>query len=130
MQQCQFLWKLPLLLQCSTVYAGPNDQEIKMPKTATPFDNALEISMMMIEAQGVIQMRLMGMAGLWSVGPQENSRMVTEKLEAMIQATTDAGQATLRGGSPDEITAAAIAPMRNATRANSERLGKNGMKWG
>ncbi|MGO4906900.1 antifreeze protein [Pseudorhodobacter sp. W20_MBD10_FR17] len=101
-----------------------------MTKVATLFDNAIEMSMMMIEAQSVIHMRLMGMAGLWKVCPQENSRMVTEKLEAMMQATSDAGQATLRGGSADEITAAAIAPMRNATRANSERLGKNGMKWG
>lgn len=101
-----------------------------MTKGATPFDNAIELSMMMIEAQSVIQMRLMGMMGLWSVSPQENSRMVTEKLEAMMQATNDAGEATLRGGSADEITAAAIAPMRNATRANSERLGKSGMKLG
>lgn len=101
-----------------------------MPKRPTPFDNAIELSMMMFEAQSVIQMRLMGMAGLWSVGPQENSRMVTEKMEAIIKSTTDAGQATLRGGSPDEIAAAAIAPMRNATRANSRRLGKKGMKWG
>ena len=56
--------------------------------------------------------------------------MVTEKMEAIIKSTTNAGQATLRGGSPDEIAAAAIAPMRSATRANSKRLGKNGMKWG
>lgn len=101
-----------------------------MPNSTTPIDNAMEFSMMMLEAQSVIQMRLMGMAGFWSVSPQENSRMVTEKMEALIRSTTDAGQATLRGGSPDEIAAAAIAPMRNATRANSERLGRNGMKWG
>ena len=86
--------------------------------------------MIMVEAQNVIQMRMMGMAGLWSVDSQENSRMVAEKLDAMVQATTNAGNVTMAGGSPDEIAAAAIAPVRNATRANSERLTKNGAKLG
>jgi hypothetical protein len=57
-----------------------------MTNSATPFDNAKELSMMMIAAQSVIQMRLMGIMGLWSVGPQENSRMITEKMEAMMRA--------------------------------------------
>lgn len=102
----------------------------KLPNIANYWGNAVEMGMMMVEAQSVIQMRMMGMAGLWSVAPTENSRMVTEKLEAMVKATTDAGNVTLRGGSPDEIAAAAIAPMRNATRANSKRLTKRGMKKG
>ena len=102
----------------------------KTQKDATYWDNAVEVSLIMIEAHTVINMRLMGMAGLWSVAPQENTRMVTEKLEAMVQASTDAGMVTLRGGSPDEIAAAVIAPIRKATRANAKRLGKRGMKWG
>lgn len=102
---------------------------IKLPNLASYFENSLEIGMVMFEAYNVINMRLMGMAGFWSVSPKENSRMVTEKLEAMVKSTTDAGTVTLRGGSPDEIAAAAIAPMRNATRANSKRLSKRGMKW-
>jgi hypothetical protein len=112
------------------VYAPLNEQERKMPKGTTSFDNAIEVGLMTIEALGVIQMRLMGMAGLWPVSPNENAQMVTEKLEAIFRSTADAGQATLRGGSPDEIAAAAIAPMRNATRANSERLGNNALKRG
>lgn len=102
----------------------------KLPNVANYMENAMELGMLLLEAQSVIQMRLMGMAGLWSVGPQENSRMVTEKLEAIVKSTTNAGEVTLRGGSPDEIAAAAIAPMRQATRANSRRLSKRGMKWG
>ncbi|WP_022703311.1 hypothetical protein [Pseudorhodobacter ferrugineus] len=102
----------------------------KLPNLANYWENAVEMSMMMVEAHSVINMRVMGMAGLWSVGPGENNRMVSEKLEAMVKATTDAGNVTLRGGSPDEIAAAAIAPMRNATRSNSKRLTKRGMKKG
>jgi hypothetical protein len=103
---------------------------IKLPNFENYWDNVLEMGMVMVEAQNVINMRVMGMAGLWSVGPQENDLMVSEKLEAMTQAATDAGQVTLRGGSPDEIVAAAIAPVRNATRANSKRLTENGANWG
>lgn len=102
----------------------------KLPNLANYVENAIELGMILFEAHSVIQMRLMGMAGLWSVSPQENTRMVTEKLEAMVKSTTDASNVTLRGGSPDEIAAAAMAPMRKATRANSKRLSKNGMKWG
>lgn len=100
----------------------------KLPNLANYWENAVEMGMVMVEAQGVIKMRMMGMAGLWSVDPQENTRMMSEKLTAMVKATTDAGNVTLRGGSPDEIAAAAIAPIRNATRANSKRLTKSGMK--
>jgi hypothetical protein len=107
-------------------------QERPMSRKPAPslLGNATQISMMMMEAQSVISMRLMGMAGLWSVSPQENTRMVTEKMKAMLKSATDSGSVTIRGGSADEITAAAIAPMRNATRANSKRLKKSGIKTG
>ncbi|RUS63376.1 antifreeze protein [Pseudorhodobacter sp. E13] len=100
----------------------------KRSSSADPIKNVMQMSMMLMEAQAVISMRLMGMMGLWQVSPQENTRMVTEKVEAMVRSATDAGRVTMRGGSPDEITAAAIAPMRRATRANSKRLKKGGLK--
>ena len=99
-----------------------------MRKKPSPMGNVIELSMMMLEAQSVITMRLMGMAGIWSVSPQENTRMITEKMEAMVKSAADASRVTLRGGSADEITAAAIAPVRSATRANSKRLKKSGLK--
>ncbi|SEN56946.1 hypothetical protein SAMN05216227_101754 [Pseudorhodobacter antarcticus] len=103
-----------------------------MPRkpAANPMTNALQLSMMMIEAQSVIAMRMMGMAGLWKVSPTENDRMVTEKMDAMVESAAAVGRVTLQGGSADEITAAAIAPMRNATRLNKRRLKKSGMKTG
>lgn len=99
-----------------------------MRKKPSPMGNAIQLSMMMLEAQSVITMRLMGMAGMWSVSPQENTRMITEKMEAMVKSAAGASRVTLRGGSADEITAAAIAPVRSATRANSKRLKKSGLK--
>lgn len=104
-----------------------------MPKPATPANflgNSIEMSLMMIEAHSVITMRLMGIAGLWPVTPRENSRMVTEKLVALLKSATDTQKVAMNGGSPEAIAAAAIAPLRKATRANSRRLGKRRMKSG
>ena len=90
--------------------------------------NAMQIGMVMSEAQAVIAMRMMGMAGLWSVTPSENDRMVSEKVQALTRAMTDSARVAQRGGSTDQITAAAIKPIRNKTRANAKRLGKRGIK--
>ena len=89
--------------------------------------NALELSYVMAEAQVVIAMRLLGMAGVWSVTPSEDARMVSEKVHALTKAATDAGRVALQGGTPDQITAAAIKPIRQTTRANARRLGKRGL---
>jgi hypothetical protein len=90
--------------------------------------NAMQIGWVMAEAQSVIAMRLMGMAGLWSVTPHENTRMVTEKMHAVTKGMTDANRAALSGHSPDRIVAAALKPIREKTRANSKRLAKRGPK--
>lgn len=101
-----------------------------MAKRPTPslLGNTIQMTMMMMEAQAVITMRLMGMAGIWSVAPQENQRMMTEKVDAMVKSANNVSRVALNGGTADEITAAAIAPVRRATRANSKRLGKRGLK--
>lgn len=46
-----------------------------------------EVGFIMVEAQSVVALRMFGMAGLWSVTPQENQRMVQEKVQAMSKAT-------------------------------------------
>ena len=97
----------------------------------TPFavwSNTVQLGFLIAEAQAVIAMRLMGMAGMWSVTPSEDGRMVTEKLEALTQAGLAAQRAALTGKSPAAVTAAAIAPIRRKTRANARRLGKRGPK--
>ena len=99
--------------------------------SATPFDywaNALQVGYVMAEAQAVIGMRLLGMAGVWSVTPAEDARMVAEKVYAMTKAVTDASRVAMLGGSASDVAAAAIRPIRQKTRANARRLGKRGLK--
>ena len=57
-----------------------------------------EWTRMAAEANRVIAMRLMGMAGTWNVTPSENARMVREKTEAAADVVAAAGLAlALRG---------------------------------
>lgn len=90
--------------------------------------NAIEIGQMMAEANAVITMRTLGMAGLWSVTPAEDQRMVSEKVEAVTRSMSDATQAMMKGQNADQITAAALKPLRQKTRANAKRLTKRGPK--
>lgn len=90
--------------------------------------NGMQLVYLMSEAQAVIAMRLMGMAGVWSVTPAEDARMVSEKVYALTRAGTDAARAMLDGAPPDQVAAAAIKPIRQKTRANAKRLGKRGLK--
>ena len=104
-----------------------------MGRLFTPMDywaNAMQVGWVMAEAQGVIAMRMMGAMGLWSVPKTENSRMLNEKVFAFLKGGTDASLAVLAGKSPDVVSALAIKPIRQATRANHRRLTKRGMKRG
>ena len=89
---------------------------------------ATQSTLMIIEAQRVIAMRLAGMAGGWKVGADEDSRMVAEK----HQAAAAAGQAMIktaaRGGSAGAVALAGLKPVRARTRANNARLTKSGPK--
>ncbi|TCS66305.1 antifreeze protein [Primorskyibacter sedentarius] len=104
-----------------------------MFRAPSPFDllsNVYEVGMLLAEANAVITMRMLGMAGLWSVTPGENNRMVSEKIEALNRSVTAANRAAMTGQRPDQIAAAALKPMRQKTRANSKRLAKRGPKIG
>lgn len=85
--------------------------------------NWLQTTMVLAEAQAVITMRLWGMAGLWAVAPGENSRMVSEKAEAMTRAATAASAAIATGKDPVK---AALKPIRRKTKSNMKRLAKRG----
>lgn len=104
--------------------------QLSPPNPAKLMGSAIEVGMMMAEAQSVIAMRMLGMWGIWSVTPAEDGRMISEKVYAMTKANTDATRVAMNGGSLDEIAAAAIKPIRNKTRANAKRLGKRGLKKG
>ncbi len=87
---------------------------------------AVQTTMMMAEAQQVIAMRMMGMAGGWRVTPAENARMVREKSQAAMASGIAAHRAMAAGASPHGIALAALKPVRSKTRANAARLAKRG----
>jgi hypothetical protein len=89
---------------------------------------AVQSSMMLIEAQMIIAMRLMGMAGGWKVGTRENERMTSEKPAAMVASSMAAGRAMMAGASPQGVALAALKPIRARTRANARRLAQRGPK--
>ncbi|MBY6110714.1 MULTISPECIES: hypothetical protein [Halomonas] len=89
----------------------------------------MKMTQMLVEAQMVIGMRLMGMKGFWSVAPGEDLRMVTEKMTAFTQAAMAAQRAAISGRSPDQVLTAAIKPLGRKTSSNTRRLSKRGPSW-
>jgi len=95
----------------------------------TPMDTyklGLEMMHLAAETQTVMTMRLLGMSGLWNVKPSENTRMVAEKPEAFAQSATAAMTSAMKGERPDQVMAAAVAPLRKKTKSNAARLAKRG----
>ncbi len=83
---------------------------------------------MTAEAQSVIAMRMMGMAGLWPVSPTEGNRMVLEKVEAWHDLLRAGAVTAFRP--PFDTVEAAVKPYRRRTRANARRLGRMPAKRG
>jgi hypothetical protein len=88
-----------------------------------------ETTLMAIEAQMIIAMRLGGMAGFWNVTKAENNLMSTEKAAAVQASAFAAAAAIMLGASPTGVALAAIKPVRRKTAANVRRLGKRGLKF-
>ncbi|KHQ55033.1 hypothetical protein [Mameliella alba] len=95
----------------------------------SPFDlwlTASRFACMAAEAQTVVAMRVLGMAGLWSVTPSETARMMREKVVNFPLAMEQATRAAWKGEDP---LGAALAPLHRQTRANALRLARRGPKW-
>lgn len=104
-----------------------------MAKQPTGFEtmrSAMLLSRLAWETQMVVSMRMLGMAGLWSVPSGESETMVSEKPEAFVNAAAAAGAAAMRGRRPDQIMDAWTRTMRRKTGANVRRLSKRGPKIG
>ena len=85
-----------------------------------------DMTRLAIETQTVIGLRLLGMAGLWSVTPFENRRMVAEKGKAFAKAGLAMANAAAAGKTPDAVLSAGIAPLGAVTSANVRRLSRRG----
>lgn len=75
-----------------------------------------------VQAQTVMTLRTMAMAGLVAKLPGEDRRMVDEKGPAFARSALAAGLVAARGGSPEAVMHAAIKPLHRATGANLRRL--------
>ncbi|MCR8827058.1 hypothetical protein [Pseudosulfitobacter koreensis] len=101
----------------------------KSARYATPVElyvSWMNASMLMVETASVMTMRMMGMAGTWSVTKSENDRMMSEKPTAFLDSAVAGSMAVMSGKRPDEVMNAALRPLRRKTRANARRLGKRG----
>ncbi len=87
---------------------------------------SMKTGMMLMEAQMVIGMRMMGMAGLWRVHPSENTMMSSEKVSAVSQSAIATSQAIMTGKSPAFIAEAALKPISRRTKSNVKRLAARG----
>ena len=96
-----------------------------------PFDTwklSIDMWRLGVEAQQVIGMRMLGMAGVWSVTPSENRRMFEEKPTAFAKGAIAATNAMMRGLPPPAIAAAWVAPISRSASANRKRLARRGLK--
>lgn len=87
---------------------------------------SLKTGMMLMDAQMVIGMRMMGMAGLWRVHPSETARMSSEKVSAAAQSAVAASTAMLTGKSAAQVAEAALKPIARRTSSNVKRLAARG----
>lgn len=83
---------------------------------------SMAFAMMLAEAQAVIGLRLLGLAGVWAIGPDEHRRMWAEKVDAARLGGLAAMRAAAAGAAPARVAAAALNPVRRRTRANVRRL--------
>ncbi|MEM1066370.1 MAG: antifreeze protein [Pseudomonadota bacterium] len=84
----------------------------------------VETSALVLEAQSVVAMRMLGFAGLWRMHSNEPLRMVVEKPAAFFNSAGEVANATLAGKPPEQVAAAALKPYRRKTRSNSRRLSR------
>lgn len=83
---------------------------------------------MMAEAQTVIGLRMLGMAGVLPAAKGENARMVAEKQRAFTEAGWAATRSMMTGAGPMAAWGAALTPIGRTTRANSKRLSKRAVR--
>lgn len=79
---------------------------------------------MRVEARQVIALRMAGMAGVWSIGPDESRRMVDEKVAALTESVKAAFAAGAAGTSAAAVAMPGIRPLRRRTKANARHLTK------
>lgn len=96
------------------------------PDPSAPLSLWAQMARIGFESQIVIGLRVAGMMGLAAHAPEENVRMVTEKLDAAHESMHASFSAAVRGETADKVMTAALRPYSKRTRANSRRLSHRG----
>lgn len=86
----------------------------------------MEMARLMFEAQTVITLRMLGMAGFWGTSRGEDRRMIVEKQKAFARAGTEMWIAAITGKPADKIAGAGVRTLRRTTSANVTRLTRKG----
>jgi hypothetical protein len=76
------------------------------------------------EAQSVMALRLMRLAGGGSSGQSEGCHMVTEKVAALAEAQTAAAIVAIKGGNGREVARKVLNVYKKRVRGNKRRLSK------
>jgi hypothetical protein len=87
---------------------------------------SVTMTAMLVEAQTVIGLRMLGLWGLWNLGPLEHRRMWAEKADAAQKGGRAMAGALMSGATAGEAALAAVDPVRRHTRANVRRLTARG----
>jgi hypothetical protein len=82
----------------------------------------IEAAEFSFEAQGVIAMRMLKIAGGGSDGAWECTRMVMEKIDALTDANSACALALAGGRSMESAAKSAMAPIKRRIQANHARL--------
>lgn len=88
------------------------------------FSLQIRFASLMLEAQSVVALRMMGMAGMIPAHSGENCRMIEEKGPAMQRAFMAATRAAWAGKRPDQVFSAAMTPVSDRVRSNRKRLSR------
>lgn len=97
-----------------------------MTNPANLMRTSLAFWTLIAEANTVITLRVLGMAGILPAHHTENERMAAEKGPTFAAAMVAGTRAAMSGHSVDRVALAAMRPLRRKTRANVKRLSKPG----
>ena len=81
-----------------------------------------------VEAQNVIALRVMGLAGIWNTPFDESWRMLAEKPKTFLVSGSEGTAALLAGKPPEKVVSATLEPLQQATRENRVRLSERGLR--
>lgn len=89
---------------------------------------AARICHLAVEAQNVVALRVMGLAGIWNTPFDESWRMMAEKPKTFLMSGSEGTAALLAGKSPDKVVNATLEPLQQAARDNRVRLSERGLR--